>query len=306
MLTKKCQIVAEIEAEEGTAEILLAADVFLAFNPKFTPGIEMHARKPVRSVLSPYPSVPGARSAKMSFDVELVGTAAAGSAIHFSDALQACGVDETLVAVTSATYTPASASIPSVTLAMYLDGKIYKMWGARGTCKLVLEDGKPGIFSFEFTGADYSETDGDLLSDTTLEPTIPPIFTDASLTIDSYAAILSKVEIDLANTIALRKDANVASGHKSAVITDKESTLTLDPENVLVATEDFMGNWKSGAQMAFTATIGAVAGNTIAITAPKVQYQGVGLADRDGQSTLDITALLAADSGDDEWQIAIT
>ncbi len=306
MLVKKCQIVAEIEASEGTAETLEAADVFLAFNPSFTPEIEMHARNPVRSVLSPYPSVPGARSAKMSFDVELVGTAAAGDPVHFSDVLQACGIDETLVAVTSATYTPASDSIPSVTLAMYLDGKIYKLWGARGTCKLALEDGKPPIFSFEFTGADFSELDGALLSGTSLSAVVPPIFTDASLTIDAYAAILSKVEIVTGNAIALRKDANSASGHVSAVITGKESTLTLDPENVLVATEDFMGNWRSGAQMAFTTTIGSVAGNTIAITAPKVQYQGVGLAERDGQSTLDIKALLAADTGDDEWQIAIT
>lgn len=187
-----------------------------------------------------------------------------------------------------------------------MDGKIYKLWGARGTVKLALEDGKPGILSFEFTGADFSEADGALLAATSLESTVPPIFVDASLTIDSYAAILSKIEIDTGNAIALRKDANKASGHVSAVIAGKESTLTLDPENVLVATEDFMGNWRSGTQMAFTATIGSVAGNIIAITAPKVQYQGVGLAERDGQSTLDITALLAAEDGDDEWQIAIT
>ncbi|MDA3832603.1 MAG: hypothetical protein PF495_04325 [Spirochaetales bacterium] len=314
MLTIKCQIAAEIEAIEGAAETLLAADVFLAFNPSFTPEIEIHARNPVRSVLSPYPSVPGARSAKMSFDVELVGTAAAGDAVHFSDILQACGVDETLVAYAAgppevfptAIYTPASTAIPSVSLAMYLDGKIYKLWGARGTCRLILEDGKPGIFSFEFTGADFTDLDGALLAGTTLSTIIPPIFTDASLTIDAYAAVLSKIEIDLANTVALRKDANSPSGHKSAVITGKAASMTLDPENVLVATEDFMGNWRSGAQMAFSAAIGVTAGNIITITAPKVQYQGVGMGDRDGQSTLDITALLAADAGDDEWSIAIT
>ena len=305
-MTKRCQVAAEIEGTAGSAETLLAADVFLAFNPKFTPGIEMHARNPERSSLSPYPGLPGPRMSKISFDVELVGTASAGDAIHFSDALRACGVDETLVAGTSATYTPASDSIPSVTIGMYVDGKIYKLWGARGTFKLVLDDGKPGIFSFEFTGADFSDTDGNLLAGTSLNTVVPPIFVDASLTIDSYAAILSKIEIDAGNALALRKDANAVSGHKSAVITGKESTLTLDPENVLVATEDFMGNWRSGTQMAFTTTIGSVAGNIIAVTAPKVQYQGVGLADRDGQSTLDITALLAADASDDEWQIQIT
>lgn len=306
MLTKRCQVAVELEASEGTAETLVAADVFLAFNPKFTPTIDMHKRSPVRASLSPYPSLPGARSSKMSFDVELVGTASAGDTVHFSDALNACGVDETLVVATSATYALASDTIPSATLAMYVDGKVYKLWGARGTVKLSLEAGKPGIFSFEFTGADFSELDGNLLAGTSLSVVVPPVFTDASLTIDSYSAILSKLDIDMANAVSLRKDANKESGHLSAVITSRESTCSFDPENVLIATEDFFGNWRSGAQMALSMTIGSAAGNTIEITAPKVQYDGVAMAERDGQSTLDITALLAADAGDDEWQIQIT
>jgi hypothetical protein len=307
MLTQRVQIACEIEASEGVAETLEGADVFLAFNPSFTPSIEAHERNPVRSVLSPHGSVFGKRSAKLSFDVELVGTAAAGAAIHYSDALKACGVAETLVAVTSATYKPASASISSVTLAMYMDGKIYKMWGARGTAKLVLEAGKPGIISMEFTAADWSEADGALLTTgVTYNAIKPPTFQGATLTVDTYAAIVSRVEIDMGNTVALRPSANASSGHISAVITDRKPTISFDPENVLVATKDFLGPWRSGSELAFSLAMGATAGNIFTITAPKVQYQTVGLTDRDGVSVLNVSGLLCLNAGDDEWVIAIT
>lgn len=307
MLTQRCQVACEIEGTEGTAETLEAADAFLAFNPRFDPIIEPNARNPVRSSLSPHPSVFGKRSARMSFDVELVGTAAAGSAIHYSDALLCCGVAETLVAVTSATYKPASASISSATLAMYMDGKIYKMWGARGTATLKFPGaGKPGIISFEFTGADFSEADGALLAAVTYNAIIPPAFQGATLTIDGYSAIVNTLEIDFGNTVALRPDANQSSGHISAVISDRRPTFRFDPENVLVATEDFMGNWRSGTQMAFSTVLGATEGNVITVTAPKIQYQGVSMGDREGVSILEIEGLCCLNSGDDEWQIAIT
>ena len=306
MIIQRCQVAAEIEGTEGTMEVIVVADMFMAFNPKFEPVITPHERNPVAASLSPYPSVFGSRSAKFSFDVELVGTAAAGSAIDYSDALRACGVSETLVAVTSATYKPASSGIPSVTLAMYLDGKIYRAWGARAeSAKLVLQSGKAGILSLGFLCAEFSEADGVLLAPT-YTAIKPPTFQSATLTIDGYAAIIDKLTLDFGIKTTLRKDANSASGHKSAVITDRQPKISFDPENVLVATEDFLGNWRSGASMAFTTTIGSVAGNTIAITAPAVQYQKVSMADREGISTLEAEGLCCINAGDDEWQIQIT
>lgn len=314
MLIQRAQIACEIEGTEGTAETLVAADVFLAFNANFTPGIEMNERNPVRAALSPYPSIPGKRNARLTFEAELTGGGAgyplgsteSGVNNGLSDALKACGVGETLVGGTSATYVPASSSVPSVTLALYMDGKCYKLWGARGTCRISMEAGKPPGMFFEFTGADFSETDASLLASTSLITTKPPIFTTASLTIDSYAAIISKLDLDLGAQLALRTSANAASGNLSAVIVDRKPMLSFDPENVLVATEDFLGNWRSGLEMAFTTTLGAVAGNIIEITAPKIQYQEVSMGDREGVSVFDLAGLCCLDSGDDEWQIQIT
>ena len=305
MLTNLAQIAVELEADEGTAETLEAADCIRADNIEFDPNIEPGRRKFKTSSLSPHASVFGKRSFQLNFDVHLVGASAAGTAPEYSDAIKACGFSETIVAGTSVTYKPASSSVPTVTLGWYANGKIYKGWGARGNVSLELVNGQPGVLHFSFQGADWSESDGSFLSPS-LDTTLPPVFQGVSLTIDSYAAEISKLEIDLKNELAPREDANAASGIKSYVIADRDPTLSFDPANVLVADEDFLGNWRSGTLMALSATLGSVAGNTIALSAPKVQYQDIKMASRDGIAALEIDALLCRDSGDDEFQIQIT
>lgn len=307
LLKRKFQIAVEIESVEGTKETLEAADVFLAFNPAFDPMIDMYERDMAREYLSPSPSLPGKRSARLSFDVELVGTSAgAGNAIHYSDALQACGVDETLVASTSATYKPVSSGVPSVTVGWYHDGKAYRMWGARGNAVLNMAAGQPGIVRMEFLGADWEEVDAALFGSVAYESAKPPVFLGASLSIDGYSALVSRLGLDFGNGLTLRSDVNQSSGNKSCIISGRRPIITFDPEDVLVATEDFLGNWKNGAEMAFSTSIGSVAGNTIAITAPKVQYQSVGISDREEVLVKELNGLCCINSGDDEWQIQIT
>jgi hypothetical protein len=308
MLNERSQISVEIEAVEGTAETLVAADVISpAFEPTFEPSIEKHHRDPARSDLSQLVSLSGKRSGKIGFKAELAGAAAAGTAPMLSDALKACGLSETIVAVTSVTYKPASSSISSVTVGRHVDGKRNRIWGARGNAKLLLEAGKPGIFTFDFQGADFDDADEALLAGVTHSSIAPPIFVSASLTIDGYSAIITKVEFDFGNTLALRPDANSASGHKSVVITNRKPMLRFDPEAVLAATEDFLGNWRSNASMAFSAVLtGSAAGNIFTITAPAVNYHGLRETVRDGVLAYEIECGLAGSSGDDEWQIAIT
>ena len=307
MLANRAQLAVEIEDVEGTAETLEGADVILAFNPRFEPIIEPHERSPVRSVFSPSPSVMGKRSARLSFEVELVGPGATGTALYFADALRACGVNQVLAATTTYKPVTAAASAPSATLALYKDGKAKKIWGARGTFRLLAEVGKAVRLAFDFTGADFSETDTALLSSgVSYHATIPPAFQGATYTLDSYAGTIGRMEIDAGNQVALRPDVNAGSGHKSALITGRKPMLTIDPEEVLAATEDYLGNWRAGTQMALSAAFGTGTGQVITITAPKVQFQNVSEAERDGNAAFDVNALLCLNSGDDEWQIAIT
>jgi len=306
LIEARTQIAAKKETVEGTAETLSASDAFLAANVKFTPNFAMGERKNVSSSLSPWASIPGVRSAKLEFDVELKGSGTAGTAPALGNLLKACGFGETVAANTSVTYAPASSSISSMTLAVYQDGVIKKIWGARGNVSLKLEDGAPGWLHFEFTGADFSVTDGTMLSGVTYESTKPPAFLSATLTIDSYSALIGLLEINMNNEVNLRKDANSQSGYKSAVITNRKPTMTIDPEQVLVATHDFYGKLRTGNEGSLSLVLGSTTGNICTISAPKVQYTGISDDVRDGIRVLGVTCQLNRSSGDDEISIAFT
>lgn len=307
MIVKRAQLAAKAETAEGTAETLAGADAFLAMNINFNPEIEMGPRDNVTSSLSNFSQVPGARKATMEFDVELKGAIAAGTAPVLGKLLKACGFGETIVAVTSVTYKPASTGIDCLSLAMYNDGVRYGIFGARGNVSLKLEKGKPGMLHFVFTGSDFTVTDVALLSTgVSYEATKPVPFLTATLTIESYAAMLGSLEFNMNNAVALRSDVNVSSGHKSAVITARKPTLSIDPEMVTVAAYDFFGKWRSGNEGALTLALTGSAGNICTITAPKVQYTGAKLADSSGIRSLGVDCQLNRNSGDDELSIAFT
>ncbi len=307
MLSNRVVMAGKVEATEGVAEVLTAAEAFLVANPVFTPKPENTDRTLVSSSLSQFASIPGSRSATLGFDVELKGSGVTGTPPEWGELMKACGCDEVIVAGTSVTYAPASDQIPSITLAMYMDGIVKKAWGGRGDVSWKLEAGKPAALSFLFTLADFSVADAALLTGMAYDATIPPAFLGATFTVDAYAAIVQSLQFKMGNTVTLRKDINASSGYQSARIsTIRKGALSIDPEMVTVATYDFFGKMRSGAEGALTAVLGATPGNIVTITAPKVQYHDLAEANRGGIATLGINCQLNRNAGDDEWSIALT
>ena len=306
MLWKRLQIAAKEEATEGTPETLDAPDVLLASNVSYDPEIAMSNRPAASKSLSPWPKVAGARQAKVSFDVELKGSGAAGTPPEYGHLLKASGMEETIVAGTSVTYDPASDSVVSLTVGWLVDGKKYEVAGCRGTWKLDLKAGEPGVFHFEFTGTNISDADLNLLAGVTYQSTSPPPFQNANFMLDAYTAIIESLSIDMANTIGLRPSANAPQGYVSAIITGREPKLTLDPEDVLVSTKDWWQLWETGSLVALSAQVGATAGNICAISAPKVQIIGTKPRERNGIAIQEMECELKRDSGDDELSLQFT
>lgn len=299
------QLAAKIEAVEGTKETLAAADAMLHKNIAFSPVIEQYARDLLRGTLSRDPSVSGSRSAKIAFDIELVGSGTAGTAPYWGPLMKACGFSETVVASTSVTYKPATNNLSnSMTLAGFMDGVIKRLWGARGNVKLTMEAGKPGLLHFEFEGADFEVVDGALLSPT-YSTTPAPL--SASLSIDTYAAVASKVEIDVANKLAKRESINAPSGFLSTLIIGRDPKGSLDPELTLVSAYDPYGKWKTpGTLGSLSIAATGTAGNIITVTCPKVRYVAISDQDRGGLRTLGLDFQLCLSTGDDEISIALT
>jgi len=301
------QLFTKVEATEGTKETLAVTDPIQASNIKFSPGIEMYDRNLLRGSLSRNPSVSGKRQARLTFDVELKGSGAAGTAPDYGALLLGCGYSETISAGVSVTYKPATNSLTkSMTLAVYMDGVIKTMWGARGNVKLSMAAGKPGILSFEFLGADFDVVTGALLAPT-YSTIVPAAFLNGSLLLDSYAAVISKVDIDTGNVLALRESINASSGNLSCLITGRNPKGSIDPELVNIATYDFYLKWKTpgtlgGISLAATGS----AGNICTVSCSKVRYAAIDPGERNGIRTLGIDCELCMNAGDDEISITLT
>ena len=307
MSLNRTQIAAKIEAAEGTAEALTNAEAFLAFrqgDPQ--PDVKMAERDPFRDTLSQLPALATMRSAKFPFQVELAGSGTAGTAPFWGKLLKACGFAETITPGTSVVYAPASTAIPSMTLAAYMDGVIFKTWGARGNLKISGQIDKPIVMPLEYQGADFSQLDGAMLANVNYSNIIPPPFIGGTFTLDGVPFLINKFDIDLANVLALRSDPNSASGNKSCLITGRKPKITLDPEMMLASTKDIWTMWKNGTTGALSIVLGATAGNIVTIAIPKFQIQDVKFGERTSLRTNSITALLAMDDGDDEITITLT
>ena len=305
ILSERSQIAAKEESQEGVAESLAAADALLVFAPGFYPNMEILPRNPARDTFSGYSSVSGRRSADIVFRTELKGSGTAGTPPKWGKLVKACGFAENIVGGTSVTYEPASTQIPSMTLAKYTDGVIQTIWGARGTVRVILTAGQPGMLEFEFTGADFSVADGNLLSSVTYDSTIPPIFLSASFSIDSYSALVERFHIDMANRVELQTDINSSSGHKTAVLVQRKPIGSFDPEMVTISEHDFFQRWRDGSQMSLTSTIGTTAGNRITLSAPSCRYVNLRESQRNEIASLEADFELSMVSGDDELSITI-
>lgn len=304
MLTKRAQVAMKVEVTEGTAVALTGAEAFLVMNPKFTPSRKAYDRDNTASSLSPFSAVAGEYSGQIEFDVELKGSGTAATPPEWGKALMGCGFGEDING--SVAYTPTSDP-GSYTVGLYMDGKSYIIWGARGDVSLKLKSGSFGVLHFVFTGAGYTIADAALLTtNLAYQTTKPVIFAGAAImTLDSISANLSNLEIKMNNKVQLRESPNKASGFFSAVIAGRRPTMTFDPEEVLAATYNYFSLLGSGNLAALSIALTGSAGNIVTVTAPKMQYIDIKPGERSGIATLGIDCLLSrnAATGEDELSI---
>jgi hypothetical protein len=301
-------LAAKVETAEGTPETLTNAEAMLVQKLTFNPTQEQYERDVLRGTLSRIPSVSGKRQAKISFEVEMRGSGAVATAPDYGPLLKGCGYTETITPSTGpVVYKPGTSGLSnSLTIGLYFDGVLHKIQGARGNVKFTMENGKPGIMAFEFTGADYVTTDVAILTGMTYPTVVPGAFLSAALLVDTYAAICSKVEIDTGNKVELRESMNSASGFLSAIITGRLPKGTMDVEQPLVAGYDFFLKWKTpGTLGSLSLATAAATGNGITVTCPKVRWSGIKPADKTGLRTLGMDFEPCLSTADDEISISI-
>ena len=218
-----------------------------------------------------------------------------------------CSVSNAAIASQGFEYRPTSDAPPSATVGRYKDGTRNLIHGARGNVTIEGTAGEPVFLNFTFSGVYNDATDLSLLSPT-YETTDPQPLLDVGCTVTGLTVVFAALNVDIGNTVAAREDANNAKGIKSFLITERNPRLTIDPEMVLVATEDFYGQLAAAGTGRIYAEIGATAANIITVAAPVAQYIAVGEGDRTGNAVANLEFALVSttvSTGDDELQIAM-
>ena len=269
-------------------------------------GLKMIERPAARPSAGSLQQIYGGRLVTVSFNCEVKGSGAAGTAPEIGQLLRACGLGETIVASTSVTYAPVSTGYESVTMYVYEDGKRIIVSGCRGNVSFTMAAGDKVMAAFTMTGHVAAQTDVALPSPT-FDSTTPEPYIGGAFTIDSYSAIISALNFDLGNSVSNPESVSGADGYGEVYITMRDVNGSIDPLDELVATEDYIGNFTAGSTMALASgAIGATAGNILNITMPAVYYRDASSADRDGLASLDLPFGAAESTTDDEVSIAFT
>ena len=299
LLLRKRLIVIETESSYGTDPTPDGADAVLVRDLSITPqSSDVVSRDLIRPYLGASQQLLANTRVECTFSVELAGSGAAGTAPQYGKALKACGLAETVVANTSVTYDPVSASFSSVTIHYMIDGVRHKVTGCRGNVGISATVGEIPTLDFSFTGIYNAPDDSALLTPTYANQDDPLVFKNDNVTgfqLLSYAGALQSFSFDLGNSLVYRE---LVGGSKEVLITDRASSGSVSIEAVTVATKDYFASAvdDDAALGNLVFTHGTVAGNKVQFTSSKVDIGDVAYGDSDGVAMLEIPYTCIPDS----------
>lgn len=208
---------------------------------------------------------------KLTFDVEMAGAGAAGTAPGYGPLLRMAGLAETITGATKVEYTPISPSaFDSGVLYYFLDGVRHILLGARA--KLTLPDLRSlglGHFRFEVWGLLGTITDQSMPTQT-LTAFLKPQPIGGALTTLALHGVTLPVEglsIDFGNQVEPRFLIN----YDAIEIVDRKATGSAVVQADSMATKDWFAIAMATTTGALAFQHGTEAGKIIMIDAPAVQ-----------------------------------
>lgn len=205
---------------------------------------------------------------------------------------------EALTASTTGSIGTASAiaqeDAPTLTIAVYDDGKRKVGTGMRGNVSFSGTVGEPVIMQFAFTGAYGDLDDAANLSGVTYADKIPPQLLSSILKLGtegstpSYQARFASVTLNLGHQLAYDVDASASSGVRETLIVDRRGSGQINPAADLEASYATIGNYVNNAIGSLDFTVGSTAGNTFRFQVPGLRTTGVAVGDRSGVRTEEI------------------
>jgi len=246
---------------------------------------------------------------QVTFSVELKGAGAAYSASvrpELDTLFRICGHSSTLdagVGVENYKYSLVSdqSTHEYGTFYYYTDGSLFKGIGCQGNVEFSLEAGQRGMANFTIKGHTVTPTDVALPA-ATYSTVEPPIVKNATFTVDTFSAIISKLSWSPNWEMPAPLDLSASDGFGQVILNKRDVSGSFDPEQELVGTHPFIDRWRTGKAMALaTGDIGSVQYIKYNLTAPAISYRSVGPGDKEGIRTNETDFGMHTVTGDDEY-----
>ena len=307
-LTRKRLIRVKKESTYGTDATPVGTDALLVRNLEITPiEADVVSRDLIRPYLGNSPQLLANTRVSISFQIELAGSGTAGTAPRYGSILEACGMSETIVSVTSVTYAPVSSAFSSASIYFDNDGIRHILTGCRGSFTLSAEVGQIPTIDFTMVGVFNSPTDSALPSTTYSTQASPLIFKQgntSAFSFFSYAGCLQSVSFDMANETVYRE---LVGCTKEVLITNRAPSGTVMIEAPALATKDFFALSQTETTGALTFLHGTTAGNRVTFTASQCDVGNPSYGDQDGVQMLNIPYVaVPSTAGNDEVSLAFT
>ena len=286
----------------GSANAVLVRS--LEISPFQSDAVE---RELIRGYMGNYETLHANQRVEVTFEVEMAGSGAAGTAPAWGPVMKACGNSQTIVSSTSVTYAPVSSSFDSVTLFFFQDGVRHIVTGARGSFSISAELGAIPTISFTMIGIYNAPTDDANATPTYQNQAKPVLFKNGNTTsqqLFSYAGAVQSFSFDQNNQTVYRE---LVGGTKEVLITDRRPGGSIVLEAVAMGTKNYFTAITGTATGNNTFQHGQTAGNKFTFSAPQTDLSSVSYSDSDGIQMLnfDYTATPTT-AGNNEYSIVLT
>lgn len=301
-------LLAKIEATYGTDPVPTGPlNAILATNVSLQPmeGEDV-SRELERPYLGAQETIAAALRSVLTFSTELAGSGTAGTVPGWGVLARACAMAETIVALTSVTYSPISTAMESAVFYFWIGGTKHVLLGARGTAELTVDaQGIPRI-QWTFTGLWVQPTEAAAATPSLGAYPAPLIASKANtptFTVNAVSLVLRSYKLTLGNDVQPR----LLIGREQIMIVEKAEQLVCNVEAVPLTTLNPFALANARTMVAASLVHGTAAGNIATVSTPRCQVKRM-TGYEQNQKILEWPLALTPlpNAGNDQFSIALT
>lgn len=202
-------------------------------------------------------AIPRGRYVSFDLYVEIKGPGSDVSP-ESAELLVACGLPETHNVGASWTYgTLTSSTKGSCTIYAYSGGKLFKVTGCRGTCRLELVAGELAVMHFSMIGMLSTDPTQTALAGITYQSTEPPAAVTSTFTIGTWTPDLLSATVDFfGKKPEILPSATATDGIQAIDFGDSDPQVEIIARSVSLATYDPYGDLKARTSRTLVMTLG--------------------------------------------------